>query len=442
MRSHARLLTVVLACTCALAACGSRPSGGTSTGTDTSGADRTSVEQDPDRAAASPATGIPDDFPLSAGMGGPQDSVRTARTGTGLRSLELCGTSPLRGLGTRDRMVADDSGGEALHTRELVLLGSPDEARLVARTFADLATDCDRATTDTGNGTTMGTTTEVRPSPFGSEPAAVLVQGFDLEGEPGPGHVVVHVVPVGAALLVTQMYGEWPDVAEGVDGTADGLRDVVDAMAAFAGGEPTPASTTPTTTPAGTTSSSEIPDGFPLLAGWPESSTADGAGRTGPARDARAVVFTACGETWGHPDHVDRLTAGWDSAEDYRTRQLTTYADEESAAAALDGLVAHEQSCPSEPAGEDGYATEREVRPVALGDEAWAILERDTLDGAPSAFGDSTVVLRVGRAVLVVRHGGHAGYPDGDGSSQVEAIGSQAGTTIAEMCQFTRTGCK
>ena len=78
---------------------------------------------------------------------------------------------------------------------------------------------------------------------------------------------------------------------------------------------------------------------------------------------------------------------------------------------------------------------------MALGDEAWAILERDTFDGRPSIFGESAVVVRVGRAVLVVLHGGHAGYPDGDGQRQVEAMGSQAATSIAEMCQFTRTGC-
>lgn len=55
-----------------------------------------------------------------------QDTVPTARTGTGLRRLVLCDTATLRGFGTRDRMVADDSGGESANTRELVLLGSPE----------------------------------------------------------------------------------------------------------------------------------------------------------------------------------------------------------------------------------------------------------------------------------------------------------------------------
>ncbi len=267
----------------------------------------------------------------------------------------------------------------------------------------------------------------MRESPFGPAPAAVLVQGFDLGSEPGTGHVVVHVVPAGAALLVTQTYGEWPDVAVGVDQTAERLADVVAAMDVFAEG--------------GDATTEEIPDDFPMLAGWPASSEADGSGRSGPVRDADPVAFAACGAEWQEPARVDRVTSGWDSAEDYRTRQLTTYADDDAAAAAVADLAAFEQSCPTEPAGEDGFATERQVRPVALGDEAWAILERDTSDGRPSPFGASTVVVRVGRAVLVVSHGGHAGYPDGDGQSQVDAIGSQAAKAIAMMCQFTRTGC-
>lgn len=405
MRSPARLLPAVLACTFALAACGSQPSGDAS---------------EPETATAVPTTGIPDDFPLTTGMGGPTDTIPTSRTGTGLRDLELCGTSPLRGLGTRDRMVADNSGGESADTRELLLLGSPDAAGLVAQAFADLPSTCDGS-----SGTAdMATVTEVRESTFGEAPAAVLVQGYVFDGDPGTGHLVVHVVPVGSALLVTRTYGEWPEVAEGVDRTAENVAETVAAMDVFA-----------------VSSSSAIPDDFPILAGWPRSSEAEGEGRVGPTRSDEAVRFTICGESWVDPPHVDRLRAQWDSAEDYRTRVLTTYAGEAAAEEMVDGLVAQLQSCPTEPPGDDGFGTAREVRPVALGDEAWAILERDTFDGGPSSFGASTVVVRVGRAVLVIAHGGHAGHPGGDGQQQVEAMGSQAATSIAMMCQFTKTGC-
>ncbi|HEV2797006.1 MAG TPA: hypothetical protein VGV65_05245 [Nocardioides sp.] len=426
MRSSACRLAAALTCTLAVAACGSEPSGDATSRSDP--AARTSA------GTPGPATGIPDDFPLSAGMAGPEDTIATSRSGTGLRSLELCGTSPLRGLGTRDRMVADNSGGEALDTRELVLLGSPDEVDLVAQAFSTLPTDCDRPATSDG----VETTTEVRESTFGAAPAVVLVQGYVIDGEPGPGHLVVHVVPVGAALLVTQTYGEWPDVSEGIARTIAPVEEVVEAMAVFAdGAEPTAAA--PESAPE---ASAEIPDDFPLLAGWPAASTAEAdGGRRGPTRTGDPLEFSACDEPWSEPPHVDRLRSDWINAEDYRSRPLTTYADDGAAADAVAGLVSEQRSCPTEPPGEDGFATTREVRPVALGDDAWAILERDTSNGRPSTFGESTVVVRVGRAVLVVRHGGHAGYPDGDGQDQVEAMGSQAAQSIAQMCQFTKTGC-
>ena len=181
--------TVALACALLVAGCGADPPSDGASGT-----------QQP--ATPEPGTEIPDDFPLSAGMGGPRDVIATSRTGTGLRDLELCGTSPLRGLGIRDRMVADNSGGESADTRELVLLGTPGEAALVARAFSDLVADC--AEPDVSGG--VETVTELRGSPFGATPATTLVQTYAVDGQPGTGATVIHVVPVGAALLVTSTY--------------------------------------------------------------------------------------------------------------------------------------------------------------------------------------------------------------------------------------------
>src|SRR5690348_6836725 len=98
MRFRSALLTVALAGTLALAGCGEDPSGGAGQ------SERATSAADSDVATPEPAgTAIPDDFPLSAGMGGPQDTIPTSRSGTGLRDLALCGTAPLRGLGVRDR---------------------------------------------------------------------------------------------------------------------------------------------------------------------------------------------------------------------------------------------------------------------------------------------------------------------------------------------------
>lgn len=231
MRHRAQLSGTALACSLALAGCGGHPSPEVLSGDGAAAADdSTTASPDPEGPAPASAE-IPDDFPLSAGMGGPQDTVPTARTGTGLRSLVLCDTAPLRGFGTRDRMVADNSGGESANTRELVLLGSPEEATRVAQSFTDLPSGCDGPTV-TGD---METLTEVRRSPFGPAPAATLVQTYTFDGEPGTGATVIHVVPAGAALLVTSTYGQWPGarLEEGIAGTVVAARETVAALAQF-----------------------------------------------------------------------------------------------------------------------------------------------------------------------------------------------------------------
>src|SRR5690349_18843221 len=136
MRHRARVVTAALACALALVTgCADQPSDEPATG----GADG-AVASATDGTPA--GTSIPDDFPLSSGMGAPTDVVATSRTGTGLRDLELCGTSPLRGLGIRDRMVADNSGGESADTRELLVLGAPGDARRLAERLTALVSDC------------------------------------------------------------------------------------------------------------------------------------------------------------------------------------------------------------------------------------------------------------------------------------------------------------
>ena len=232
MRFRAPLVTSEVACLLALAGCGAR--GPVDASTD--GGVDSAAGVSPADASVAPGTAIPDDFALAAGMGGPSDTVATSRSGTGLRDLLLCGTSPLRGLGLRDRLVADDSGGESADTRELVILGTPDEAQDVARSFTDLPAECDPA--DDAGGGGMETLTEVRDSPFGAAPAATLVQTWTFDGTPGDGATVLHVVPVGAALLVTSTYRQWtPDgLDEGVASTVAPLRATVEAMVIFEDG--------------------------------------------------------------------------------------------------------------------------------------------------------------------------------------------------------------
>lgn len=417
MKHRARLLAAALTCALALAGCGDEASGDAA-------ATRGSSTADDSAPATSqgPGTLIPDDFPLSAGMGGPQDSIPTARTGTGLRDLELCGTSPLRGLGIRDRMVADNSGGESSNTRELVLLGNPGEARQVAEAFADLATGCDKRESS-GD---MATFTDVLASPFGPEPATALEQTYTFSGEPGTGVTVVHVVPVGAALLVTSTYGQWtPDEAQqAVDQSVEPLRETVAALALFDDG------TTPRTEPSPAVA--EIPADFPLGVGMvedggdlevhPPSSDGDGVGAVemcgrevwpsaASAGDVARLVTSALG-----PEHADR-------------RELLVHADAAQAVAAMGGIRRVAAECRSHD------------------NQVWTVLDRETGydtvtmgltydDGLGSAVFQVT---RVGSARLMVQT-----YGEGSLASLGAEADEVSGTTeqiLPAMCVFTKTGC-
>lgn len=475
MRHRARLVTAALACTLALAAgCGDQSAGGPTTGGSSDG----SVASASD--GTNPGTAIPDDFPLSSGMGGPADTVPTSRSGTGLRDLELCGTSPLRGLGTRDRMVADNSGGESADTRELLVLGAPDDARRLADRLAGLVADC--AEPDASRD--METRTEVLASPFGPGPATTLLQTYSFDGEPGTGATIVHVVPVGAALLVTSTYGRWTRerARDAVEATVAPLRSTVDALAMFgelpsstpvpteaptetpsttptespsespttpspsapSSSPPSPApsappSSTPTTDPTGTpetpeptepTEPTEIPADFPLDVGLPEDGGDNAV--TPPTDDVGMDPVEMCGrDVWPAADaastrHLYSFVLG---PEYYDGRELVVHAD---AGAAVEAMT--------------------EVRRAARdcrrsGNQVWTVLPRDTgydtvtmgLTYADGLGSSVFQVTRVGSARLMVQT-----YGEGSLASLDRQADEVTGTTkqiVQSMCAFTKTGC-
>jgi hypothetical protein len=470
MRHPARLVAAALACTLALAAgCGDQSAGGPTAGGSSDG----SVTSASD--GTSPGTAIPDDFPLSSGMGGPTDTVPTSRSGTGLRDLELCGTSPLRGLGTRDRMVADNSGGESADTRELLVLGAPDDARRLADRLAGLAGDC--AEPDASGD--METRTEVLASPFGPGPATTLLQTYSFDGEPGTGATIVHVVPVGAALLVTSTYGQWTRerARDAVDATVAPLRSTVRALAMF-GELPTatpvpteaptetpsttptespttpspssppsspptspsaPPSSTPTTDPTGTpepTESTEspepteVPADFPLDVGLPEDGGDNAV--TPPTDDVGMDPVEMCGrDVWPAADatstrHLYSFVLG---PEYYDGRELVVHAD---AGAAVEAMT--------------------EVRRAARdcrrsGNQVWTVLPRDTgydtvtmgLTYADGLGSSVFQVTRVGSARLMVQTYGEGSLASLD--RQADEVTGTTNQIVQSMCAFTKTGC-
>jgi hypothetical protein len=70
---------------------------------------------------------------------------------------------------------------------------------------------------------------------------------------------------------------------------------------------------------------------------------------------------------------------------------------------------------------------------VDAGDRAWGVLERDTWKGNETPFGSTTVVVQVGTAVLVLDHGGHAGYPRGNGRRSIDELLDEAAPVVAAM---------
>lgn len=424
------LAYATLACALALAGCGEKVLDEASTvGTEARAG-----------SSAERSTAIPADFPLSAGMGGPQDSIATSRTGTGLRDLELCGTAPLRGLGLRDRMVADNSGGESANTRELVLLGNTDEAALVARAFADLPSDCDNPA---ASGDTE-TLTEVRASPFGPAPAATLLQTYTFDGRPGDGATVIHVVPVGAAVLVTSTYGQWTheDLAEAVASTVEPLRATVAALDAFDdhpddAAEPATETETETETPASqlsqsATAAAAVPDDFPLATGLADDDS--DTTLSPPSQDDEGMgEVEVCGQVvWpldGTAGGTRRLVTGSEGPEHFEGRELVVHADEEVAANAMAVLRQAAQDCRTS------------------GNQVWTVLEQDTghdtvtvgltyTDGLGSSIFQVT---RVGSARLMV-----STYGEGSLAWLDEQAAEVTATTekiVPAMCVFTKTGC-
>ena len=380
---------------------------------------------------------IPDDFPLSAGMGGPEDTIPTSRTGTGLRDLELCRTTPLRGIGARDRMVADDSGGESADTRELVLLSSADESTALVEQLATLVTGCDEAGADGESRVT--TRTEVVDSPFGSAPTT-LVQTYTVDGRPGDGATVVHAVPVGPALLLTSTYGQWtPDqVGQAVDATVAPLRDTVAALEEFGDlPEPTREPTGgPTTEPAPAEVPVEvpveIPADFPLDVDFPADGGDVRVSPPSPDGDGLGEVEMCGRVVWPQretPGGLRRLVASTAAPEDHEWRELFVHAGAEQASSTMEVLRQATADC---------RTSENLV---------WTVLQRDTgydtvtvgltyTDGLGSSVFQVT---RVGSARLMVTTYGEGSLASLDG--QADEVTATSQKILPAMCVFTKTGC-
>lgn len=189
----------------------------------------------------------------------------------------------------------------------------------------------------------------------------------------------------------------------------------------------------------------EISFRFPLPLGWPRDSEAEREelGLEGPSRNLDILVFAGCNTTFDDPAYVDRLRADWTDVEDYRSRQLTTYADTARATAAVKALTDFFRSCPTEDF-DDGYSRLGQVVRTEVGHESWALVRHFERGGAPAVGLEIIHVIRVGRAVLIdtAANEGGAG-PDREGEVQrhLDAMSASVASPVESMCAFTQVGC-
>ncbi len=266
---------------------------------------------------------------------------------------------------------------------------------------------------------------------------------------------VYQAVRVGNAVYLATTYGEGGANQQVIDYTVDLMATrsaaVISDLCVFAAepcgdarsgtdASPAPPHTGPAT---GEGAVSAIPADFPILDGYPDPSLAEGPtdGIVGPSTDAKDLGFEACGATAPAPDGVDQLGGGWKNPEDYRSRQLTTFATTEAADTFVDGILDVYRSCPTEDTS-DGFTRVASVLDGDQGDRSASVVLRYQMQGSFGPGLDITTVVRVGRAVLL-----STTYNEGSATTEADvasaaASGADDVTTLVEaMCPWTEQGC-
>ncbi|MDP2775374.1 MAG: hypothetical protein Q8O61_17610 [Nocardioides sp.] len=237
---------------------------------------------------------------------------------------------------------------------------------------------------------------------------------------------------------------------------------VATGSAVLAGGEPRaldPAAPNPTvtTSPSGplvpdspTTEppfvdSDDIPEGFPLAAGWPDRHEPGEKGLIGPAPDLEVLDrFEVCGSPLPAPAPVDRLGASWADVEDYRYRLLLSFDDADAAIAYQAQFLDTYRACPRTEEDADGFVTVHDALRTQVGGESWAVVRTFEYLGAPAIGLEVVHVIRLGRALLIdtaATEGGGGPDPDADARGQITRQTDATTDVVSAMCTFTEAGC-
>ena len=183
-----------------------------------------------------------------------------------------------------------------------------------------------------------------------------------------------------------------------------------------------------------------IPPDFPLAAGYPEVTGVDQE-LDGPGPDVEAFTeLSACGETLDRLPHEDRLATTFSQPEDYRARELTTYASAAGAVDELARIVGRYEACPRE-TFEASPDTVVEVEPGTLGDASFSVVRRYETDGSPVPGIEVIVAVQHGTALLLSSESN-----EGGGSPEAVRQARRAGEravagAVDAMCVFAADPC-
>jgi hypothetical protein len=349
---------------------------------------------------------VPADFPLAQGM--------PNGTQVGAPAVELipaCGktawsTGSPRPVDTAGASFAEENSS-GTEDRTLAVYDDDVTAKQAFTTLHDVLVDCpvDRA----GSDTTI--VNDVREDDLGTDASFVFTNQVK-DGTLFSDLTSFLVARSGNALFLTSSHTT-AGGAEIADGEIQRLEDastpVVDQLCVFSAEG------------CGSRDSAEdradntvIPDDFDLLAGLPEEGAATEVGRVGPNRELAPIPLDACGTKAPEPAALDRLRGDFRQAVGIHERQLTTFPDEASAQAYVDGVA---RLFPCTEDGGQGVTGYYERRDTDLGDSSVAAFQHFIVGGDPGLGYEITHVIRVGTAVLLSRI-----QIDGDSTSVTDEV--------------------
>lgn len=385
----------------------------------------------------SPATERPDPFTpasydgwlvmipahVSVSEGLPADGGDFERSADAVTE-SFCGTDGLPLAGVLDARRDGAVGPEFADLRDLRLYADDAAAHALLVRVREAGTGCPE---DEHGGTRW--LTDVASADLGDE-AVRVVRTYETDGLVNLGATFWHAVRVGNAVLVTAQSGEYlpgDTLGQGIESHERTIAPIIAGLCQFGA--------------TGCAAPGDIPDDFPLAAGWPDDSAAEPGpryGLRGPDRSLDSLAWTLCEQSFTATGVRDRLRADWHNVEDYRGRELLTFTDADAAVEFTGELVAFWESCPRQDHG-DGYESVNDVRPTGVGGESWALLRWSEYDGSPGVGLTVVHVTRLGRSVLVDQasnEGSRVGAPD-----QVTEQIADAEPIVAAMCRFTLAGC-